>query len=51
MGHAPSGAEENTRVIAVTGNAVARRYQRYLAEGHWSAEIGFSRSRLKNRVS
>ena len=38
MGHGPSRAEENTPRDRRHWKRVARRYQRYLAEGHWSAE-------------
>jgi len=38
MGHVPSRAEENTPRYRRHWQRVARRYQRYLAEGNWSAE-------------
>ena len=38
MGHVPSRAEENTPRHRRHWKRVARRYQRYLAEGNWSAE-------------
>src|SRR5258708_32385728 len=38
MGHVPSRAEENTPRDRRHWKRVARRYQRYLAEGNWSAE-------------
>src|SRR5882672_10647688 len=38
MRHVPSRAEENTPRDRRRWKRVARRYQRYLAEGNWSAE-------------
>jgi peptidoglycan hydrolase-like protein with peptidoglycan-binding domain len=50
MGHVPSRAEENTPRHRRHWKRVARRYQRYLAEGNWSAEnwVGYGHALRKS---